>query len=940
MTGRGEHAQSAHVVERQRDGLPGEVAGTSGVPWLQGHKVELPDPIEGYVRRPELEARCALTERRLTVLHAPGGFGKTALLARCCRALREGGVAVAWLSLDEEDGPGSVATYLTLAFERAGVESFGAGRGGDGDSVAQAPGPEADSQADYRINLLIRALQRHDAPCVLVLDELERLQSPEAVAALNALLHRVPGNLHMAMAYRERPPGLEVAMFAFEGRAATVTVEDLRFSMPHISRFFDRRLSRRELGSVLANSAGWPIALRIYRNAERVGAAGPTAGGGDDMVAGWIETRLWRGISDEDREFVLDVALFDWIDPDLIEEAAGARNPGRRLASMGAFAGLFSTTGGDGSAMQLHPMIKDYCERRRFEEDPERFRSLHRRIAEALARRARVVEALRHAVEVGDTELLGRLAEGTGGVKLWLEQGLETLRTVDRHLSEDVLSRYPRMALLRCVALTVSGDVEAAKRIYDATAVRTAGFSRDRQGGDDMALQIDHLMVHGLVEMCGCKSYGGPMAEMLPLAIAAADESDTAPLFRGVFSLGICMMQNQRTAFDTAVEWAERAREAFGPGSPYLAHVDFQLGSVAMARGRAAEAERCYVRALKVARASHLRDSGAMMLGQVLSLELELERSALVPRPEGARLSPRLLGESAAWFDIYAANTETGAELALQRGSPQAALAVVDQARAYALHTERAPLVRFFSALRVRVLVAGGEIEGAERAWRIGRLPEDAAECVDLESQSWREAEMLACARLRLHAAKGALNAARELGAALVAVAEKRQLVRTSMRGLALLMALEYRCGDEARARAHLVESLRLFAETGYARPLACMRAVVSALVDEIAGGRGVDDDVRKAAVRLGEAMRDSSNAALLPRHARLTQREVDVLVRLERQRDKEIAEDLNLSYDGLRYRVNRIFAKLGARSRLDAVHRARALGVLAPPDDSVVAEP
>ena len=65
---------------------PGE--GADPAPWLLRHKVGLPDAIEGYVERPELEGRCALLERRLTVLHAPGGFGKTALLARACRALR------------------------------------------------------------------------------------------------------------------------------------------------------------------------------------------------------------------------------------------------------------------------------------------------------------------------------------------------------------------------------------------------------------------------------------------------------------------------------------------------------------------------------------------------------------------------------------------------------------------------------------------------------------------------------------------------------------------------------------------------------------------------------------------------------------------------------------------------------------------------------------
>ena len=253
--------------------------------------------------------------------------------------------------------------------------------------------------------------------------------------------------------------------------------------------------------------------------------------------------------------------------------------------------------------------------------------------------------------------------------------------------------------------------------------------------------------------------------------------------------------------------------------------------------------------------------------------------------------------------------------------------------------TEREQLSRFLSALRVSVLVAGGEVGEAERAWRISRLPEDAAGCTGLDAQSWREAEMLTCARIRLLTAHGAFDEARGFARALFAVAEKRQLVRTTMRGLALAMTLERRAGDDDRARAHLVTYLRLFRENGYARPLARERADALPLLDDVAGARPVDGTVARTAARLSEAMRESSDAASDPAHQPLTEREFDVLVRLERHRDQEIAEALNLSYDGLRYRVNRIFTKLGARSRLDAVHRARARGILPPSEDASAAE-
>ena len=237
-------------------------------------------------------------------------------------------------------------------------------------------------------------------------------------------------------------------------------------------------------------------------------------------------------------------------------------------------------------------------------------------------------------------------------------------------------------------------------------------------------------------------------------------------------------------------------------------------------------------------------------------------------------------------------------------------------------------LARFLSALRVSVLLADEQVEEAGRAWRFDRLPEQVADCTELGTQSWREAEMIVCARLRLFVAREEFDAARELGAALQAMSTERSLVRTQMRGLALSMVLEHRAGNADRARTHLVDYLKLFSEADYARPLVRERDVTLALLEDVA------DDVADAADGLRAAMLANAGAGKGALRPPLTRRELDVLTRLERYRDKEIAWDLNLSYEGVRYRVRSIFAKLGARGRLDAVHRARAQGILPPADD------
>ena len=429
--------------------------------------------------------------------------------------------------------------------------------------------------------------------------------------------------------------------------------------------------------------------------------------------------------------------------------------------------------------------------------------------------------------------------------------------------------------------------------------------------------------------MCGCSRYGDGIMATVAEAEAMASAADTDPLLRGMFSLGMCIAHTQTTAFDTAAQWAGRARSALGTASPYLAHVDLQAGSVAMARGRPREARRCYDRALRIARASHLRDAGAVMIGEVLAAELELERSAGPLGLDGPRVSPRLLGKCSAWLDVYAASIGARVELALLRGDPRAALSSVEDACEYARRTERPALVRFLSALRVSVLLAGDEVDEAARAWRFDHLPEQGPGCLDLGTLSWREMEMLACARLRLFIARGEFAVARRFAAALQAVASERALVRTRMRGLALSIVLEHRAGAPERASAHLVDYLRLFAEADYARPLARDRAVALALLDDAACAVGADAAVAAGAAELRETLRGDAGAGEYVSDPALTDRELEVLARLEGYTDKDIARAIGLSYAGVRYRVRCIFAKLGARSRLDAVHRAQARGIL-----------
>ena len=298
------------------------------------------------------------------------------------------------------------------------------------------------------------------------------------------------------------------------------------------------------------------------------------------------------------------------------------------------------------------------------------------------------------------------------------------LRAVDGLLTAEVQSSYPRTALVRCVMLAATGDVHGAKRVYHAAAAATAGFTRDRAGGDDRALRIDHVLVQGLLHMCGCSPYGGQITEAVQAAERVANGPDSDPLLRGIFSLGMCIRppRDDRVRRGRRVGGARTGGAGTGLALPGARRLPGRAGRHGWRGAAHAPARTCYDRALKVARASHLRDAGAVMIGEVLAAELELERAAGMPRLDGTRVSPQLLGECSAWLDIYAANTGVGAELELLRGGPSAA-SRSSRTRASTRGAPSGRRWRGFCRRRGSVLLAGEQVEEAGRAWRSTGCP-------------------------------------------------------------------------------------------------------------------------------------------------------------------------------------------------------------------------
>ncbi len=216
--------------------------------------------------RPHVVIRPRLIERlneglhrKLTLISAPAGFGKTTLasawVASCDRQ-------VAWLSLDEGDSdPTRFLTYLVAAL-RTIAANIGEGVLG----VLQSPQPTHQPPTASILTALLNEITTIPDNFVLVLDDYHVIDAKPIDHALTYLVEHLPPQMHLAIATREDPP-LPLARLRVGGHLTELRAVDLRFTPSEAAAFLNQvmglNLSAQDIAALETRTEGWIAGLQL-----------------------------------------------------------------------------------------------------------------------------------------------------------------------------------------------------------------------------------------------------------------------------------------------------------------------------------------------------------------------------------------------------------------------------------------------------------------------------------------------------------------------------------------------------------------------------------------------------------------------------------------------------------------------------------------------------
>ena len=415
--------------------------------------------------------------RKVTILSAPAGSGKTSLLrAFADRPGQPHRLAVVQVQRDQRD-----AQLFWLALLNAVRQACGAS------SRAEPLAATLDFNGQAMVDRVLSELADHDGHLILVIDDLHELNSPEALAQLTRLLTNLPPDVHAMLATR-RDLRLRLHQLRLADELAEIRAADLRFSERETRELLAASgIELSEAGAALLHqrAEGWAAGLRLaalslagHPDPERFVAE---FSGSNRTVAEYLLAEMLERQPDDVQQLLLHTSLLDRVNADLADLLTGRSGSERILLELEDANAFVLSLDPERTWFRYHRLFADLLRLELRRTLPEQVPALHRRAADWFASHGQVVDAIRHTQAAGDWPEAARLL-ADHSFSLTLDGHVQTIRALLRAFPRGGPADDPELALVRAMSDVFQGrlDEAAAHAAVAETYAETAPPDRQR----------------------------------------------------------------------------------------------------------------------------------------------------------------------------------------------------------------------------------------------------------------------------------------------------------------------------------------------------------------------------------------------------------------------------------------------------------------------------
>ncbi|MFS0827772.1 LuxR C-terminal-related transcriptional regulator [Pseudomonas phoenicis] len=856
-----------------------------------------------------LDSLDRLQQRTVALVCGGAGFGKTTLLSQWRQRLLDQGREVAWLSLDEQDDdPTYFRRYLLAAL-------------GSVEPSLGAPDGPASTATEGFMRTLINHLGQRQTPLYLVLDDAHLVRHPAIEHDLLELVLHAPACLHLALGSRTAS-ALPLSRLRACQQLVEIDADQLRFTLEEAERYFacatELRLDAAELQRLLHMTEGWITGIQMASLSTAASAASGERWAhlarGSRVIGSYLQDVVLAPLPAEVRDFLVRTSLLNRFTPDLCNALTG-RDDGERMLAFVERHNLFvSCLDGQGQWFRYHALFAETLQQRLASSGLD-VAQLHLRASNWLAAHQHWAEAIRHALAAGQS----------GNPTSCADKGAQSLAEEG---DVDTLVRWLQALPPSALAAPDEQRIDLQLNLSWALAHRFR-FEEAERLLLDLAplLNTPDLSPRLLVKRQVICAINASFAERLSVGLALVEpllaqvpcgDRWVDGLVCNILSYGYLLRGRYADAHA-----AQRHMPC--PSSPadnlfVSVYRAFILGLAHVRRGDLEGGEHHYRQALS--HAEHLtgaQSSGSATLTALLA-ELWYERGDW--QALARELQPRLQQiDAIAPLDALFSAYRALARSALETGDPGQAMRLLEHAQQLATLRRWPRLQGLLLAEQVRLQVlANAPAQARPLCQQLARLSAEHPSDTDAQpalERCWR------IGHAWLLTAEGKHSEAAQRWAEQAEDDERAGQTLEGLRARTQWATNLWCSGQAKRAAEVMLPVLEVGQRQGLQRTLLDAGPAVVPLLERCAT---LSASIKTYAQQVLQSVPEASPGAAL----NLSERESQTLQLVARgQSNKEIARSLDISSETVKWHLKNVYAKLEVTSRIQALHRARALSLL-----------
>ena len=890
------------------------------LPTILQTKLYRPPLMEDYIPRQRLHERLGqVALRPLTIVSAPAGYGKSALLSAWFEQCKGPN---AWLSLDENDNDLGVFESYFLAALRSAIPSFGDGLLDLLDSAQLPP-------RQYFIEMLFAELGPLQDDVFIMIDDYGVITNDAVHELIIELMRRPLPNLHLVMATRYDPP-LPLNDWRACSHLLEIRSVELRFSLEETRCFMQRAvdgpLDEKTIVALNEKTEGWIAGLRLaalsFSRIEGFRTQIDELNGGNLYIRDYLASHVLTQLPAETQLFLLQTSILDHLSASLCEAVIMLDSPlidtQETLLGLES-ANIFTIPLDDLQHwFRYHHLFQQFLQMRLHEDYSSAVVvELHRRATSWLAENGYIEEALQHALAAGDRDTALNLVAANRQELMNREQFQRLSRWL-KMFAQKFIDESPDLLLLQARFAQIQRfDMVEVNRIVDKVETLISSLALEPQKAEQLlaenaALQSakDYFALNPQASLASCRN----ALDVMP------QQWYSLRSYCWIYgAVSLQMMGDLSGAYN----WIQQGRRE-----------DMATSNGPQARNAAAEGFVCWVAADLVG----VQRVGEFMIGVVPDYHRHshgwahyflacayYHQNDLDNAQRHAQLTFNRRFGNHALANIYSAFIL--ALIEQTKGNQEAVQNMVSLASDYAVEIRSPTFTRMVQSFQAELAVMQG------RAREVNQWAEQACEHLQLSAMPFFFSPALTIPKVLI--ATGAPGSRQRVDSCLRqlhAFAESTHNVRILIEVLALEAMLHASNNDEEKAMAILDASLALAQPGGFIRLYVDLGSEIAGLLRRLQQRGSFPAYVASILKAFSAASVDSGPDQTLQLIEPMTFRESEILELLARRySNKEIAAKLVIAPATVKHHTLKIYQKLAVHNRRDAVEAAIAAGLLPP---------